>query len=39
MFITKYMDKQADERYHGGDFDFDYFLDERYAEYENDNDF
>ncbi len=36
MFIGKYMDKQADEMHRGGDFDFDYFLDERYTHYEDD---
>lgn len=33
MFIGKYMDRQADHSYHIGDFDFGYFLDERYVDY------
>ena len=35
MFIVKYMYRQADSTYRGGDFDFDYFADERYCNYEN----
>jgi hypothetical protein len=37
MYIAKYIDRQSDHTYIGGDFDFDYFTDDRYfTPYEND---
>lgn len=37
LYIAKYIDRQADHEYRGGDFNFNYFKDERYYTLYDDN--